>query len=438
MRKVRLRWFGHVSRRGTDAPVRRCERLAFDGFRRGRGRPKKYCREVIRRDMEQLQLKEDMTLDRKVWRTRIRVEVANFDYGDAMDKTLLFFEAQRSGKLPPNQRVKWRGDSGLKDGFLQGVNLVGGYYDAGDHVKFGLPMAYSLTMLAWSVVDFTKEIADLNQMGNTLAAIKWGTNYFIKAHTQPNVLWAQFLRAKKYETSDRFHIYKYVGLHTCGVEHATRRHKKVSSELIASVYVNHFRDGKGPSIREIQKIVFKTLRCNASYWMCWKGSVIAKNIFRGTPEHGYACLPAFFHMVELLNPRSSYSIMINRMNGSFVYYFLAFKACIQGYGHMRKVITVDGTHFYGKYGGILLSAVAQDTENHIFPIAFCVIDKENNASWTFFFQKLKSIVEHEQNLCVISNRHISISNAFSRIYSRAHHELCMRHLAENLCVNQHY
>ncbi|KAF3670311.1 V-type proton ATPase 21 kDa proteolipid subunit [Capsicum annuum] len=65
MREARLRWFGHVKRRGMDAPVRRCERLALDGFRRGRGRPKKYWGEVIRRDMEQLQLTEDMTLDRK-------------------------------------------------------------------------------------------------------------------------------------------------------------------------------------------------------------------------------------------------------------------------------------------------------------------------------------------------------------------------------------
>ncbi|KAF3645330.1 putative pre-mRNA-processing factor 6-like [Capsicum annuum] len=72
MREARLRWFGHVKRRGVDAPVRRCERLALDGFKRGRGRPKKYWGEVIRRDMKQLQLTEDMTLDRKVWRTRIR------------------------------------------------------------------------------------------------------------------------------------------------------------------------------------------------------------------------------------------------------------------------------------------------------------------------------------------------------------------------------
>ncbi|KAF3659858.1 putative protein PEROXIN-4-like [Capsicum annuum] len=78
MREVRLRWFGHVMRRGTDAPVRRCERLALDGFRRGRGRPKKYWREVmIRRNMEQLQLTEDMILDRKLWRMRIRLEGYN-------------------------------------------------------------------------------------------------------------------------------------------------------------------------------------------------------------------------------------------------------------------------------------------------------------------------------------------------------------------------
>ncbi|KAF3644377.1 putative filament-like plant protein 3-like isoform X1 [Capsicum annuum] len=36
MRKVRLRWFGHVMRRRTNAPVQRCERLTMDGFRRGR------------------------------------------------------------------------------------------------------------------------------------------------------------------------------------------------------------------------------------------------------------------------------------------------------------------------------------------------------------------------------------------------------------------
>ncbi|XP_070025488.1 uncharacterized protein [Nicotiana sylvestris] len=42
MRESRLRWFGHVKRRSIDDPVRRCERLAMEILKRGRGRPKKY------------------------------------------------------------------------------------------------------------------------------------------------------------------------------------------------------------------------------------------------------------------------------------------------------------------------------------------------------------------------------------------------------------
>lgn len=45
------------------------------------------------------------------------------DYGTALTKSLLYFEAQRSGKLPPNQRVQWRGDSALNDGKDAGVYI---------------------------------------------------------------------------------------------------------------------------------------------------------------------------------------------------------------------------------------------------------------------------------------------------------------------------
>ncbi|KAJ4747630.1 Endoglucanase [Rhynchospora pubera] len=115
----------------------------------------------------------------------------SFNYTDALTKSLLYFEAQRSGHLPYNQRVTWRGHSGLTDGLQQGVDLVGGYYDAGDHVKFGLPMAFTATMLSWSVLEFGEEIAAAGEYQHALEAIKWGTDYFIKAHTHPYILWAE-------------------------------------------------------------------------------------------------------------------------------------------------------------------------------------------------------------------------------------------------------
>ena len=65
----------------------------------------------------------------------------DYNYGEALQKSVLFYELQRSGPLPEETRCNWRGDSGLNDGADNGLDLTGGWYDAGDNVKFNLPMA---------------------------------------------------------------------------------------------------------------------------------------------------------------------------------------------------------------------------------------------------------------------------------------------------------
>src|SRR5215468_198249 len=82
-----------------------------------------------------------------------QLSAQTFNYGEALQKSLFFYEAQRSGTLPANKRINWRGNSGLNDGSDVGKDLTGGWYDAGDHVKFGLPMAASATLLAMGIVE---------------------------------------------------------------------------------------------------------------------------------------------------------------------------------------------------------------------------------------------------------------------------------------------
>ena len=53
----------------------------------------------------------------------------SYDFKNALHLSGLFYEAQRSGKLPGNNRVPWRKDSALNDGSDNGVDLEGGYYD---------------------------------------------------------------------------------------------------------------------------------------------------------------------------------------------------------------------------------------------------------------------------------------------------------------------
>jgi endoglucanase len=115
----------------------------------------------------------------------------SFNYGEALQKSLFFYEAQRSGALPTTKRINWRGDSGLSDGADVGRDLTGGWYDAGDHVKFGLPMAASATMLAWGIVENRSAYVSTGQLDTALDQLKWATDYFIKAHPTANELYGQ-------------------------------------------------------------------------------------------------------------------------------------------------------------------------------------------------------------------------------------------------------
>ncbi|MBN2533641.1 MAG: glycoside hydrolase family 9 protein [Spirochaetales bacterium] len=70
------------------------------------------------------------------------------NYNDALAKAIYFYECQQAGPLPSWNRVEWRGDATMNDAVL------GGWYDAGDHVKFNLPMAYTASMLGWGIYEY--------------------------------------------------------------------------------------------------------------------------------------------------------------------------------------------------------------------------------------------------------------------------------------------
>ncbi|KAK4773785.1 hypothetical protein SAY87_028804 [Trapa incisa] len=77
---------------------------------------------------------------------------------EAPVKFILFFQCQRS--LP---------------------DLTGGYYDAGDNVKFNSPIAYTTTMLSWGVLEYGTRMG--SDLSNARTAIRWATDYLLKCAT---------------------------------------------------------------------------------------------------------------------------------------------------------------------------------------------------------------------------------------------------------------
>ncbi|KAH0683354.1 hypothetical protein KY289_021106 [Solanum tuberosum] len=173
------------------------------------------------------------------------------------------------------------------------------------------------------------------------------------------------------------------------------------------------------------------LGCKVSYWKIYKGREIAKSLARGTHEREYGVLDAYRYMLESTNPRSKTALQVDE-NGKFKYFFVAYVAWIQCFQQLRKVIAVDGTFLKSKYEGVLLSVVAQDAENHIFPMAFCVVDKECDASYQYFFEQMRSYVDDTDELCIIYDRYSSIQKMLSIVYPSAHYGCYIRHLRENI------
>lgn len=101
-----------------------------------------------------------------------------------------------AGKLVDNE-IAWRGDSGLEDGREEKLDLSKGMYDAGDHMKFGLPMAFTATVLSWAILEYGHHMKAVKQLGNAQASLKWITDYLINAHPYPNMLYIQVV-AKHY------------------------------------------------------------------------------------------------------------------------------------------------------------------------------------------------------------------------------------------------
>ena len=166
----------------------------------------------------------------------------DYNYGEALQKSILFYELQRSGKLPKNTRCNWRGDSALTDGADNNLDLTGGWYDAGDNVKFNLPMAYSAAVLGWSVIEDRKAYEESGQLEYMLGDIKWVTDYLIKCHPEDEVFY--------YQVGDGNADHSWWG--PCEVMTMNRPSYKVTKDNPGSAVV-----GEAAAALAIASIVFK-------------------------------------------------------------------------------------------------------------------------------------------------------------------------------------
>ena len=106
-----------------------------------------------------------------------------YNYAKVLQESLYFYDANMCGTgVDENCGLSWRGDchtddanvSVIVNGTNYQVDVSGGFHDAGDHVKFGLPQGYAATALGMSYYEFKDAYTELNQAEH----LKTITNYF--------------------------------------------------------------------------------------------------------------------------------------------------------------------------------------------------------------------------------------------------------------------
>lgn len=109
-----------------------------------------------------------------------------FNYAKALQESLYFYDANMCGYLEDTCALSWRGNchtydknvTYTKNGKTYNVDASGGFHDAGDHVKFGLPQGYAASMLGMSYYQFKDAFDELGQKEHLKKITDYFCDYF--------------------------------------------------------------------------------------------------------------------------------------------------------------------------------------------------------------------------------------------------------------------
>lgn len=127
-----------------------------------------------------------------------------FNYAEALQKSIYFYDAEKCGPEVQGGRLEWRGachekdthipltNSNLSKAFIEknksildpdgdgAVDVHGGFHDAGDHVRFGLPQSYAAGTLGWGFYEFRDSYKKIGEEEHMIEILKYFTDTFLR------------------------------------------------------------------------------------------------------------------------------------------------------------------------------------------------------------------------------------------------------------------
>ncbi|RYR34116.1 hypothetical protein Ahy_A10g048838 isoform B [Arachis hypogaea] len=243
-------------------------------------------------------------------------------------------------------------------------------------------------------------------------------------------------------------VKRYNGPHTCLATSISSDHRSLDYHVISAFIMPMVRADASVSIKVLLNATAAHFGFRPTYRRVWMAKQKSIALIYGDWDESYNDLPRWVLGVQMTMPGSVVVLktspvrvggQVDESQAYFHRLFWTFPPCIEAFRHCKPLVSIDGTHLYGKYGGTLLIAIAQDGNSNILPVAFALVEGENAESWTFFLSHLRQHVTPQPGLLVISDRHNGIKAALEApdggwLPPSAYRAFCIRHVAANFAL----
>ncbi|XP_066374845.1 uncharacterized protein [Miscanthus floridulus] len=233
--------------------------------------------------------------------------------------------------------------------------------------------------------------------------------------------------------SDSWQISTFTNNHMCPPK---RDNKLVTSAVIARKYEKFIFANPCWKIPHMQQTVQEEMFATVSKSKLKRAKSLVMQKALDATKKQYSRL--YDYQMELLRSNPGSNVIVNKEDNVeppiFRRMYICLHACKEGFkAGCRKVVGLDGCFFKGATNGELLCAIGRDANNQMYPIAWAVVDKENNDNWDWFCDMLfRDVgVQGGHGWVFISDQQKGILNAVSKWAPEAEHRNCARHIYTN-------
>ncbi|XP_012844569.1 PREDICTED: uncharacterized protein LOC105964607 [Erythranthe guttata] len=251
-----------------------------------------------------------------------------------------------------------------------------------------------------------------------------------KLKQEKNCLWR--IHATIQPSTEYCIIRTYEKHHTCESAFSAVKKVKMCVKLVADLIVEDIRNKPLLCANDVIHDAKKNYGIDIDYNTAWRAIESSRSFVFGDDGISYSYLKVYFEEVGHCNPDSVFHLEVDEKHNSFNRCFFSFGACLSGFKFCRPIRFLDGTFLKSRYKGILLSAMAKDARNGLYPVAFAVVREENDSNWNYFMEHLKCCISSDRVLTFVSDRQHGILEAVKNIFPNCYHAFCLLHLENNL------